>query len=53
MINLTDVIAVWDELHVRDVGDIGFCDLEKALDRIVGVHNDVNSAIFSGRKEKT
>ena len=35
---LTEIIAVWDLLHVKD---IGFCDLEKAIDEVVGVENDV------------
>jgi len=38
---LTDVIAVWDILHIKDPGDIGYCDLEKAIDKVVGVENDV------------
>lgn len=38
---LTEVIAVWDILHMQDTGSLGFCDLEKALDEIVGVENDV------------
>lgn len=38
---LTEVIKVWDLIHHMDVGDLGFCDLEKALDKVVGVENDV------------
>jgi hypothetical protein len=38
---LTEVIAVWDLLHIKDPGDIGYCDLEKASDQVVGVENDV------------
>lgn len=41
---LSDVIKVWDVLHVKDTGDIGFCDLEKALDKTVGVENDIDPA---------
>ena len=41
MIKLTEVIAVWETLHVLDTGDLGFCDLEKALDEAVGVVNDI------------
>ena len=37
---LSDVIKVWDILHIKDTGDIGFCDLEKVLDEVVGVEND-------------
>lgn len=40
---LTDVIAVWNLLHIKDSGDIGFCDLEKAIDKVVGIENDVPS----------
>lgn len=39
---LTDVIAVWDILHIRDPGDIGYCDLLEAIEKVVGVENDVN-----------
>ena len=35
---LTEVIEVWDMIHTDD---IGFCDLEKALDEVVGVENDI------------
>lgn len=42
-IKLTSVIKIWDQLHARDTGEIGFCDLEKALDNTVGVVNDINS----------
>ena len=42
---LTDVISVWDILHIKDPGDIGYCDLVKAIDKVVGVENDVDSSI--------
>ena len=35
---LSQVIAIWDLLYVKD---IGYCDLEKAIDKVVGVENDV------------
>ena len=38
---LTDVIKIWDVLHVKDVGELGYCDLEKAVEDIVGIENDV------------
>lgn len=43
---LTDVIAVWDILRAEDSSDVGFCnldfcDLEKAIDKVVGVKNDI------------
>lgn len=40
---LTDVIAIWDELHNYDTGEIEFCDFENIIDKIVGVENNVNS----------
>jgi len=41
-IKLTELIAAWDILHVNDTGDIGFCDLDKALEESgVTVINDV------------
>jgi len=42
MIALTDIIKIWEELHIKDTGDIGFCDLEKAIDKICGVKNDID-----------
>jgi len=38
---LSDVIKIWDELHKKDTGEIGFCDLEKEIDRVVGIDNDI------------
>lgn len=38
---LSDVIKIWEILHVNDVGEIGFCDLEKAIGGVVGVENDI------------
>ncbi|KKK79459.1 hypothetical protein LCGC14_2833260 [marine sediment metagenome] len=40
-IKLSEVIEIWDELHVKDTGELGFCDLEKALDEKIGVENDI------------
>jgi len=42
-IKLTKVMEIWDELHAQDTGDIGFCDLEQAIEKVVGVENDVPS----------
>ncbi len=28
---LSQLIAAWEILHVKDVGDMGFCDLDSAL----------------------
>lgn len=38
---ISDVIKVWDIIHFRSIGDLGFCDLEKAIDETVGVENDI------------
>jgi hypothetical protein len=38
---LTEVIAIWDKLHVKDTGELGYCDLEAAIAKVVGVDNDV------------
>jgi len=40
---LTDVIKVWDQLHVKDTGEIGYCDLERAIESVVGIENDVST----------
>ena len=42
-VKLTKVMEIWDELHIKDTGEIGFSDLEQAIDKIVGVENDVPS----------
>ena len=38
---LTDVIAIWEELHIMDTGDVGYCDLEKAIESVCGIENDI------------
>lgn len=38
---LTDVIEIWGKLHVKDTGELGYCDLEAAIEGVVGVENDV------------
>jgi len=38
---LTEVIAVWDILHVKQTGELGYCDLEEAIEKVVGIENDV------------
>jgi hypothetical protein len=38
---LTDVIKVWDILHVKDIGELTYTDLEDAIDSTCGVENDV------------
>ena len=38
---LTNVIKIWDELHVKDTGELGYCDLEAAIEQVIGIENDV------------
>lgn len=40
---LSNVINVWDVLHIKDTGDICFEDLVGAITEIVGVQNDIPS----------
>lgn len=38
---LSDVIKIWEELHVKDTGELGFCDLQDAIEKIEGIENDI------------
>ena len=38
---LTKIIQIWEELHTKDVGEIGFCDLVNAIEKIVDIENDI------------
>ena len=38
---LSEVIAIWDIVHTRDTGELGYCDLEKAIEKVVSIENDV------------
>ena len=41
---LSQLIKTWDILHVKDVGEIGFCDLDEALQKAgVVIQNDISS----------
>ena len=40
---LTEVIKVWEELHIKDTGELGYCDLDRAIEKVVGVEDDVLS----------
>lgn len=45
---LTQLIAAWDILHLKDTGEMGFCDLDKALtDSGVVIENDA-AGLMSG-----
>lgn len=38
---LSEAIAVWDILHTRDTGDVGYFDLQEALEQVLGeLEND-------------
>jgi len=39
---LSNVIKVWDELHSKDTGELGYCDLEKAIEVVDGIDNDIS-----------
>lgn len=41
---LTDVMRVWDLIHGKDTGDLGFSDLEQAIDQVIGIRNNVPNA---------
>lgn len=43
MVMLTDVQKIWELLHVRDTGELGFCDLEAAVDEVIGIKNDITN----------
>lgn len=38
---LSSVIAIWEILHSKDTGELGYCDLEKAIEQSVGIENDI------------
>ena len=37
---LSELIKVWDELHKKDTGEIGFCDLANELEKVITIEND-------------
>ena len=39
---LSEVIEVWELLHSRDTGEVGYCDLEHAIESVVGIENDIS-----------
>lgn len=39
---LTDVIKIWEILHVYDTGELGYADLENAIEEVgIDIENDV------------
>ena len=49
---LTDVIRVWEIIHVKDVGELGFCDLENAIEEVVGLDIDTPGCLPEIRPPK-
>ena len=39
---LSNTIAIWEILHTRDTGDIGFSDLADAIKQVDGEENDIS-----------
>lgn len=52
VMRLTEVIAVWEELHQKNTGDLGYCDLEHAIEKVVGIQNDVPGQDCPNPKER-
>ena len=47
---LTQLIKAWDILHIRDVGEIGFCDFDQAFRDagvIITIDTDDNQPVVS------
>ena len=42
-IKLSEVLAIWDEMsRIAPTAVKGFCDLDKACEKVVGVENDIS-----------
>ena len=40
-VKLSEIIAVCEILHAKNIGDVGFCDLQNALENVgVEIEND-------------
>jgi len=33
---IAKVTKIWEELHKKDTGELGFCDLDKAIENVEG-----------------
>jgi len=42
---LSEVITIWEKVHTKDIGELGYCDLEKAIESVVGIENDIPSCL--------
>jgi len=40
---LSETIAIWDALHIKDTGELGYNDLEGAIGKVVGIENDIDN----------
>ena len=41
---LSEVIAIWDELHHLDTGEVDFCDFSDAIEKAgITIENDVTA----------
>ena len=38
---LSELVKIWEILHQKDTGSIGFCDLVKAIEGYMVVENDL------------
>jgi hypothetical protein len=41
VVKLSEVITIWEKIHGKDCGELGYCDLEKAVEETVGILGDV------------
>lgn len=44
---LSEVVKLWDILHIKDTGELEYCDLEKAIEKITGIEYDIIGNIDS------
>ena len=50
---LSQLMNAWEELHVKDTGELGFCDLDKALTNAgVEIENDMPNALSQKGRRK-
>ena len=42
---LSELIRIWEKLHIKDTGDIGFCGLADVVEREVGLVNDITPCL--------
>ena len=38
---LSEVIAIWDKLHIKDIGELCFFELADAIEEVAGIVNDI------------